>query len=501
MVVTCREMREIEESAFASGVTAAALMDQAGLRIAAVVKQFHPNPGILGLYLGKGNNAGDALVAAKHLFREGWRVWARLSFSIEEFKELPRNHWNDLSEVTPEIERLEPFEMPGLPLVLLDGLVGVGATGSLKGSMSTLALEMNGLRKRSHAWVCAMDIPSGLDGDSGKAEEVCVEADLTITIGHVKRGLLADQAVNQVGRLALVPLPSLVAKIGDCSIESLTSSGLRPLLSPRSFDFHKGMAGRVGLIAGSRGFTGAAALAALGALRGGAGLVTLFVKEDAYPMIASHAPPEAMVKVVRDYREALDIPLDSLAIGPGLGFEWEEEVVDLISRTSVPTVIDADALTMLGRSKCDLLAENRFPKLLTPHPGEMARLTARHTHLKGLDRRHLAESFSEIYPHSVLLLKGARTVITQKGMPTSFNTTGTPAMASGGMGDVLTGLCAALIGQGISIHSAACIGAWTSGRAAELAVSSGLTSEESLLATDVAAHLGAAFNALKKGSY
>lgn len=501
MVVTCGEMKEIEEAAFARGIQASELMNQAGLGIAEVIQQFHPKPGVLGLYLGKGNNAGDALVAAKHLFHRGWRVWARLGFAIGELKELPRKHWFELAELVPEIESENAICSAGLPRVLLDGLVGIGAEGSLKGSLSALATEMNAQRKQSHARVFAMDIPSGLNGDSGEIDGVCVEADVTVTIGHVKRGLLADGAVNQVGRIAVVPLSALAANTTPSPIEALIASGLRNHLTRRPFDFHKGMAGRVGLIAGSVGFTGAAALAALGALRGGAGLVKLFVKKDAYPMIASQAAPEAMVTVIKDYREVLEYPLDSLAVGPGLGFECEEEIMDLLARAKVPMVIDADALTMLARSKSNPLAVSQAPRLLTPHPGEMARLAAGHRRFVGLDRRTLAESYSALHPDCALLLKGARTVIAQTGKPTCFNTTGTPGMASGGMGDVLTGVCAALIAQGIGVHSAACIGAWTSGRAAELALSTGHCSEESLLATDVATHLGAAFNALKMGSY
>jgi len=501
MVVTCGEMREIEEAAFARGVQASELMNQAGLGIAEVIQQFHPKPGVLGLYLGKGNNAGDALVAAKHLFHQGWRVWARLGFAIGEFKELPRKHWFELAELVPEIESQNPISTAGLPLVLLDGLVGIGAEGALKGTLSALAAEMNAQRKQSHARVFAMDIPSGLNGDSGEIDGACVEADVTVTIGHVKRGLLADGAINHVGRIAVVPLTSLSRNSGHSPIAVLTASGLREHLARRPFDFHKGMAGRVGLIAGSAGFTGAAVLAALGALRGGAGLIKLFVKKDAYPMIASQAPPEAMVTVIQDYREVLEYPLDSLAVGPGLGFESEEEIMDLLARTKVPLVIDADALTMLSRSKSAPLTVHQAPRLLTPHPGEMARLAARQPQMLGLDRRTLAESYAALDSNCALLLKGARTVIAQTGKPTCFNTTGTPGMASGGMGDVLTGVCAALIARGIDVHSAACIGAWTSGRAAELALSTGHCSEESLLATDVATHLGAAFNALKMGSY
>jgi NAD(P)H-hydrate epimerase len=254
-------------------------------------------------------------------------------------------------------------------------------------------------------------------------------------------------------------------------------------------------------MAGSRGFVGAGLLAATGALRGGAGLVTLFVKEDVYPVIAAKATLELMVRVTGDYRDVLSEKFDALAIGPGLGFEAQDEVLEVIRHADMPAVIDADALTMLARDDLSLLLQSSAPRLLTPHPGEMARFFAAHPQWQKLDRRALAEAFATTYHGCTLLLKGARTVIAQSGMTTCFNTTGTPAMATGGMGDVLTGLCAGLIAQGVSCFDAACLGAWLGGRSAEIAITDDGQSIESLAAGDVLRHLGAAFGDLKAGVY
>lgn len=494
MLVTCRQMQEMEAQAFASGLSASELMDQAGLGIAQIIKQSFPRPGTLVLYLGKGNNAGDALVAAKQLESEGWRIWIRASEDVEDMKPLPRAHWRSLSHAETLTEAPLPTAQP--PMVLLDGLVGIGVTGPLRSRLSDLALEMNRLRVESGAYTVAMDIPSGLDGDAGIPEEDCVIADITATVGAVKLGLVADSAVRHVGRLAVVHLPQLTRFAPESADSSrvLTPPLLQTWLPRRSFDTHKGQAGRVAILAGSRGYLGAAQLACHAALRAGTGLVTLWVKPDAYDILAQRVSPEVMVRAISDYRDILSERFDALAIGPGLGLAHQEEYLTVIRETTAPAVIDADALTALSQNQA-VLEEARGPRLLTPHPGEMARLMPEGGILSRADQ---AETWARTHPKHTLLLKGARTVITEFGRDTLFNTTGHPGMATGGMGDVLTGVCAALIGQGLSNYQSAGVGAWLCGRAAELhAVES---SPESTLPTDVILNLGHAWRELTSGA-
>ena len=499
MVVTCGQMQDAEQAAFDCGVSAEDLMEQAGAGIFAALKQFFPDPGTAILYLGKGNNAGDALVVARHLRAAGWRIVARLAFGASEFKELPAKHWQSLHGA---IEVLPAAPVPNNhwgTVILLDGLVGIGASAApLRGPLADAVLEMNAFRRARHAFCVALDLPSGLNPLSGTPGEACVEADLTVTIGHAKSVLLADAATAFVGRLVIVPLAGLEKTAGDESRQVLTSTRLLPLLPCRPFEFHKGRAGRVGIIAGSRGFAGAAALAATGALRAGAGLVTVHVKEDAHAAVAAKACSEVMVKLVRDYREIFRDSVDALAIGPGLGLEHEDEVLAVIARAEVPAVLDADALNMLARRGFDSLKKNAAPRLLTPHPGELARMAERFPEWSSLSRSEVAQDFVGKFPHCTLLLKGARTVIATAGQPVSFNATGHPGMATGGMGDVLTGICAGLAAQGVALHDAACLGAWLSGRAAERAITHGGHSQESLAAGDMADHLGGAFTDLKR---
>ena len=322
-------------------------------------------------------------------------------------------------------------------------------------------------------------------------------ADYTLTIGFAKRGLLADAATHFVGRLAVLPLEELSKRaVADNSEVVATPENLRPTLPRRNFDTHKGQCGRVALIAGSRGFVGAAIMAAEACVRSGAGLITLYVTEDIYALGAGAISPEVMVKPVHSYLEVLETKTDALAIGPGLGTRHANEVRQIVERATQPMVVDADALNILS-SNIHIIGRCAGPRLLTPHPGEMFRLDPQSGERT---RRKTVETFTSRWPH-VLLLKGARTLIGQQGQPLSYNTTGSPGMATGGMGDVLTGVCAALAGQGLALYDAARTGAWLCGRAAEIAVTLGGDSEESLTPTTLLAHLGRAFDDLRAGGW
>lgn len=501
MIVTCRQMQQCEEAAFARGVSAAALMEQAGRGIAEVVRQFAARPGSLVLFLGKGNNAGDALVAARELLADGWKVHARLSCDHEAMKELPRHHFASIRHHVRVIDDATTFDFDAGPIVSLDGLLGIGAQGPMKPELQALAREMNTLRARKHALTVAMDIPSGFDGDHGDCCEDSVEADVTAVVAQIKAGLLEDGSEHCVGRIALVPLPELAKCEGDSSALALTPAVLRSWLPRRAYDMHKGEAGRIGIIAGSRGFLGAAELACRGAIRAGAGLVTLLVKEDVYPLIAPRVPVEVMVKPIDDYRDVLEMRFDALAIGPGLGFDHEKEVLEVLKQAKAPTIVDADALTMLAQNPHVLDQTGRLPRLLTPHPGELDRMLRNFPGWHGMSRRKVTEALTEPAPGRTLLLKGARTVIATRGQPTLFNTTGHPGMASGGMGDVLTGVCAAFAAQDVPLHRAAGLSAWLCGRAAEIALVRDQIASEALCAGDVAAHLGGALLDLKEGSF
>jgi len=315
-------------------------------------------------------------------------------------------------------------------------------------------------------------------------------------MGFAKTGLLSDQAVNFVGRLAVASLEGLAAPDpAEDGARVIVPSLLRAHLPPRDFDTHKGMAGRVAVVAGSAGFSGAARLCSAAAVAGGAGLVTLFVKKEVYPLLASAVIPEVMVRQVEFYDEVLQDRWDAIAVGPGLSARCSGEILSIVRGARPPCVVDADALNAVSESP-GILSGCAGPRLLTPHPGEMERLSPR----QGRSRLQWMREFVHQYPVT-LLLKGARTIIGQTNRPAAYNTTGNPGMASGGMGDVLTGIAAALLAQGLDPYGAAMIGAWVCGRAAEIAAASGGESQESLRASHVIQNAGRAFQGLRGGDY
>jgi ADP-dependent NAD(P)H-hydrate dehydratase / NAD(P)H-hydrate epimerase len=496
MILSCAEMKALEESAFRDCATADALMEEAGIGIALAVQRYLPEPGACIAVFGKGNNGGDALVAARHLAAHGWKVTLVPAFVEAEWGALTQSKFSHVAAC--ERGDLRTLEHPGgQRLIVLDGLLGIGASGALREPILSAARAINALRARSGAQVFALDIPTGLDGDSGSAQPDCVVADTTLTIGFAKKGLLSDAATNHVGRLCVVPLRELTARatagIGDESVT--TPEGLIGILPRRAYDTHKGTYGRVGIVAGSPGMLGAAALCAAGCVRMGAGLVTLYAGLEAAEQLALMVPREVMVKVVASYREVMDARHDIFAIGPGLGMKHAEEVKDLVRSITHPAVVDADGLNAIATEPA-LLNSVAGERLLTPHPGEMARLAP---DLAGENRAAMTRAFLSRYPRTTLLLKGARTLVGKNGARLAYNTTGNPGMATGGMGDVLTGVLAALIGQGLRLYDAARLGAWLCGRAAELAIEVGCETEETLLPTRLLDFLGPAIRELRAG--
>lgn len=499
-VVSAAEMRTAEEAAFARGVEVEALMDEAGAGVARAVQQFFPSPGACIVYAGKGHNGGDALVAAERLQREGWKVDVRLAFPESDYGELTGKKLAALRDaegagaaVPAAAGAGDAHASTAGRTIILDGLLGVGTKKLLREPLRATARELNRVRLELNAFVFAVDLPTGLDSDTSEIDPDSVVADFTVTIGFAKHALLADAALDFVGRIIVLPLPELEA--GGARNEIMaTSPAFGGLIPRRKFSAHKNQMGRIGVVAGSKGFVGAALLTAAGALRAGAGLVELFVPEDIYEIAASAAPPEVMVKTTRAYRDLPEEKIDVWAVGPGLGIANGSRLRDFIARVEKPMVVDADGLNILAE-EIGVLKRCRGPRLLTPHPGEMQRLVAPGK----MTRAGLARSFCEEFPVT-LLFKGSRTIVAQRGHPLSFNTTGNPGMATGGMGDVLTGLCAGLIGQGISLYDAGRIGAWLCGRSAELAIFHGGSTEQTLLPRDVLDNLARAFSELDIGS-
>src|SRR6266704_2090038 len=321
-------MQAAERAAFARGATVEALMDQAGAGVARAVRQFLPKPATCIVFAGKGHNGGDALVAAEQLQRTGWKIDIRLPFAEENCSELTQKKLKALRVATP---KLADTIGRAPHTIILDGLLGTGAKSFLREPIRTVARQINRLRREENAFVFAVDLPTGLNADSGENDpEDSVIADFTATIAFAKHGLFVDSALNLVGRIEIVPLPGLRPEAGAPDELAASPHSLSSLLPRRKFSAYKNEFGRIGVVAGSKGFVGAALMTTAGALRAGAGLVEVFVPEEIYPIVASAAPVESMVKPVRRYRDLLEEKIDVWALGPGLGKARATEIMRLI---------------------------------------------------------------------------------------------------------------------------------------------------------------------------
>ena len=480
--VTGAAIRSLEEAAFARGISAEALMDLAGEGIAARLTGQFPRPGTAVGYVGKGNNGGDALVALYHLREAGWQVGVRAAYPEEEWGELPRRKLRKLG-IAPQ-DGL-PRRGAGGPLLLLDGLLGIGAKGALRPPIATMAAEMADLRGNHGALVAAMDLPSGLDADTGEGD--AVTADLTLTVGVPKVGMSSGNGILRSGRVILVPLDELPFP-PDSPLEFFCPEAFPGLLKPRAHDFHKGDAGRVGILAGSPGMTGAAVICASAALHAGAGLVALHVEENFPGHLLSAMPPEVMVRTSADpVKDAFESRHDALVIGPGTGnasARYHSALLERLAGDERPIILDADALNQIAKAgRLDLLKSNH---VITPHPGEFARLAP---DLAKSDRIPACRAFVEMHA-CTLLLKGARTLVAKAGHAVRFNPTGHAGMASGGQGDTLAGVLGTLSAQGLAGIDAASLAAWLCGRAAERSLADGPVTT----ASDTIRHLGGAMN-------
>lgn len=486
--VTLTEMLAAEAAALAQGWTEARLLELAGQRLGRALGRFFPTPGTVVGYLGKGHNAGDTLVALRVLRDQfGWQIATRHAFAIEDCAPLTRQKWRELGLAAP-LAQVPAWRDAEGPLVLLDGLLGSGATGALRPPLLALAAEMEWLRQHAGARVAAVDLPSGIDANTGMRSPGSVTADVTFMIGNAKHGLLARQAANATGALAVVPLEALTVH-GHGDWELIAPQTLEHAQGPRPFDFHKGMAGSVAVLAGSAQYPGAAVLAATGALRGGAGLITLHVPNHTAAVIAAKCPPEIIVRGYARPDEWRDLHCDSLVVGCGLGTldtAAAEILLERLAQSNTPTVIDADALNLIARAgQLGIFSDQH---VLTPHPGEFQRLAP---DLAELPREVAARAFADRTP-ATLLLKGCRTLVTRCGQPLWCNATGSPGMATGGQGDLLAGVIGARLARGEPPLQAAALAAWVCGRGAEIALNQPGISEDSLTPSDVARQLGAA---------
>ena len=495
--LSLKEMVAREKAAFAAGITAAALMEAAGQAMAERIAQIYPRARAFLVVVGKGNNGGDGLVVARHLAQAGHRVDVVLAAAEDQLGELPVAVLEKLRKTGAKVttwSHAVPF--PNSDGVVIDALLGIQARGELRGGLADIVARMNAERARLFFRVAALDLPTGLAAyEEGKPKDrdAAIVADVTLAVGFAKDLLLRESLSAWVGRLEIVPWSGEV--FSSAPRQALIARELAGLLPRRSAFSYKGDFGKLAIVAGSVGFTGAPVLCAQAAQAIGTGLLSVVTRHDASSIVAAHAPAEAMVS---DWPESGEPPqvvtgATAIAIGPGLGNDAEtRRMLQAVLAVGCPVLIDADGLNALAKNP-GLLREAKGPVVLTPHVGEMARLIGRK--FEPDERESIARQFVE--EHGVtLVLKGTRTLVTARGESFFVNTTGNPGLSTGGSGDTLSGLIAGLLAQKLAPMDAARLGVWLHGHAADLALLE-RGCEEGLTPTMLSAHVGAALVSLR----
>lgn len=492
---TSEQTRALERYAVAQcGMSEALLMENAGGALAEEAVRLASPSGRFLVLCGRGNNGGDGLVAARKLAGQGRVVLLEMVGGQEELKgEVQRN----LAAVRMAGVAVAavPADFPAGPGdVVVDALFGTGLNREPQGAHAEAINRMAEWRARG-ARVLAADLPSGLNADTGQAFDPCVQADATVAFGHLKVGQVVEPGAQLCGELKVadigLPAPE-VAAIAGPPVAVLQESDVRARIRPRRADSHKGTYGHVLVVAGSRGKTGAAALAAQGALRAGAGLVTVATRPEALAQAMAHAPEVMGLELPGDgglgpgdakaVLQAAD-GKQAVVVGPGIprGEGTTGFVRALLADLPVPCVLDADALNALA-GNLHALKGSRAPVLLTPHPGEMARLLGKTTREVQADRIAAARGLATSY-RCVVVLKGARTLVALEDGAICVNPTGNPGMATAGTGDVLTGVLGGLLAQDLSKEDAALVGTYAHGLAGDLI--SRRTGQMGLVASDL----------------
>lgn len=484
-VVTGKTMQIIDRRAIEEfGVSGLTLMENAGRRCAeAIVAEFGAGPMLRAVIVaGKGNNGGDGFVIARHLRKHGWHVVTFILAPHDEIRRDARANLDLLSDTPvlfcPEQGGLDRYASTlREATVIVDALLGTGLSSKVKG----IYAEAIGFINDSGKPVIAVDIPSGIDSATGKVLGHAVKADYTITFALAKCGHILYPGVEYTGRLSIVDIgiPEQITAAAE-GFEFLDKPAVNSLLKKRSPGAHKGDSGHCLIVAGSIGKTGAAAMAANSAVRAGAGLVTLAVPASLNAVLEVKTT-EAMTIPIPDNNCGLfgdqaftaillaTMGKDAVALGPGISLNPEIAMLvrDLVANVSQPLVIDADGLNAIAEDPGILLRKKSATVVLTPHPGEMGRLAALSTAEVESDRIGVARAFA--VKHRVyLILKGARTIIAAPDGAIAINGSGNPGMASGGMGDVLTGALAAFLAQGYEPWPACRLAVFIHGLAADL---------------------------------
>ncbi len=501
-LANAKQMRKLDETAINDyGIPGIVLMENAGVgTVQAINETYGPfEDHTVIIIVGPGNNGGDGLVIARHILQQGGFPIVFLLVSPEKIK----------GDAATNLQIVQNLDIPIYPLtdseqlgglqdylagcdMVIDAIFGTGLKRPVSGHYATAISMVN----QALVPVVSADIPSGLDSDTGLPLGTCIGANLTITYGLAKQGLFVGAGPEVCGQLGIVDIgipPAAVIEAG-LKTEVLGESSIACWLPERTSYSHKGNSGHLLALAGSSGKTGAALLCGRSALRAGAGLVTLCVPQDlnhifeaALAEVMTHPLPASDngYATIADYEEISKALTgkQALVVGPGLGQEETtgQLVVQLYREAEIPVVIDADGLNLLAGNMPS--EKPAGPRILTPHPGEMSRLTGKTTTEIQSTRLQTARDFATSHK-VIVVLKGANTIIAGPDKRVAINPTGNPILAAGGTGDVLTGFIGAFLAQGLPPWEATCMAVFLHGLAADT-----LADEENIQAGMLASEL------------
>lgn len=487
-ILSAEQMREADRRTIEDiGIPSLVLMENAGRQVVAAMEAFFQDLSDrrVAIISGKGNNGGDGFVVARTLHQRGIEVSVFVIGTVADIKGDARLNIEILGrlgvtvvEIADEGQWELHFSEISDHELIVDALFGTGLKSALSGIYETIIGDING----SAIPVVSIDLPSGMSADTHDLIGDCIDATITVTLGAPKLPLILPPAEEKSGEVVIADIgipAAIIDGLEGPQVELLTRQQIRTLISPRAADVHKGDFGRVLIVAGSRGKTGAAILAAQGALKSGAGLVTIAMPRSVLPIVAAHAP-EYMTEALEETADGtvhfaaaeyvLGLAADVIGVGPGLGRgEGVATFVrELLDKSETPLVLDADALNAFADEPTALVGREGRDVIITPHPGELARLVGCTIDDVQADRLGMARDFATAH-NIYVVLKGYRTLIATPGGKVFVNPTGSPGMASGGTGDVLTGMLAAWLAQLLDAEAACRLAVYLHGAAGELA--------------------------------
>lgn len=509
-LVTAAQMQGLDRLAIDQfKIPSLQLMEQAGKNVAEIVREnLTSKNGAVAIVVGKGNNAGDGLVVARYLKEWGIDVVLFVMAEVSELSADAAANWRQLEKDPPHIISFtteDNIRKNAVHLresaLIVDAIFGTGLNAELTGKYRLAIEAIN----KSVKPVVAIDVPSGISADSGHVLGAAVRARVTVTFQLPKLGLVISPGSEYTGRLRVVDIGIPKAAISSVKTPYHLSSPdlFRNCFASRDPNSHKGSFGHVLVVAGSSGKMGAGLLTSRGVLRCGAGLVTYALPQAAFDKYDSRFP-EIMVEGIADggrgyfdKQSAAGIAetlaqKSVVAIGPGIGTnpETKQVVLEIISKTKVPLIIDADGLNNIA-GELNILGRRQAPTILTPHPGEMSHLTGATTKDVQERRLELALKLAKS-ANSYVVLKGHRSLVATPDGQVFINPTGNPGMATAGMGDVLTGVIAGFIAQGIPVDIAVVAAVYIHGMAGDMAAEA--AGEIGLLASDVIEQLPKVIN-------